>query len=295
MLTLEILAEVGSIHQGELETGVKQFAVGPSRVLMGGKHQLMGVINLSPDSWYRESVCANSTKAIERGRILAAQGAAIVDVGTESTIPGAALIDEGVQLEEVLPVIKGLSESGVAVSIETYNAKTAARSLEAGAAVINLTGPGEASGIYAEVARADAAVVICFVAGENVRKVESLKLEEDPMPMFEDYFSRQLAKAEAEGVQKIFIDPGLGFYYQNLNDGEERVRYQMKVFLNTFRLRKLGWPICHALPHAFDFFQDEVRSAEPFFAVLAALGKTSLFRTHEVSRVKAVLDTLAAY
>jgi hypothetical protein len=69
----------------------------------------------------------------------------------------------------------------------------------------------------------------------------------------------------------------------------------MKVFLNTFRLRTLGWPVCHALPHAFEFFREEVRTAEAFFAMLAALGKTDLYRTHEVSRVKAVLDTLAAF
>ena len=97
------------------------------------------------------------------------------------------------------------------------------------------------------------------------------------------------------GLQKLFIDPGLGFYYKNLQDSEVRVRHQMKTFLNTFRLRALGYPVCHALPHAFEYFGEEVRSAEPFFAVLAAMGKTDLFRTHEVPKVKAVLDTLAAY
>jgi hypothetical protein len=90
------------------------------------------------------------------------------------------------------------------------------------------------------------------------------------------------------------LDPGLGFYYRNLQDSAVRVRHQMNIFLNTFRLRELGFPICHALPHAFEFFRDEVRCAEPFFAVLAALGKTDLFRTHEVPRIKAVLDTMKA-
>jgi hypothetical protein len=69
----------------------------------------------------------------------------------------------------------------------------------------------------------------------------------------------------------------------------------MNIFLNTFRLRELGFPICHALPHAFEIFGDEVRCAEPFFAVLAALGKTDLFRTHEVPRIKAVLDTMKVF
>ena len=68
----------------------------------------------------------------------------------------------------------------------------------------------------------------------------------------------------------------------------------MRVFLNTFRLRDLGWPVCHALPHAFEYFREEVRCAEPFFAIMAALGKTDLFRTHEVPRVRAVLEALAA-
>jgi hypothetical protein len=69
----------------------------------------------------------------------------------------------------------------------------------------------------------------------------------------------------------------------------------MRVFLNTFRLRDLGFPLCHALPHAFEYFGEEVRCAEPFFGVLAALGKTDCFRTHEVPRVKAVLDTMSVF
>lgn len=69
----------------------------------------------------------------------------------------------------------------------------------------------------------------------------------------------------------------------------------MTTFLQTFRLRELGFPVCHALPHAFEYFGEDVRCAEPFFAVLAALGKTDLFRTHEVPRVRAVLKTLGIF
>jgi hypothetical protein len=69
----------------------------------------------------------------------------------------------------------------------------------------------------------------------------------------------------------------------------------MQTFLQTFRLRKLGYPVCHALPHAFEFFREEVRCAEPFFAVLAALGKTDLFRTHEVPRIRAVLGAMECF
>jgi dihydropteroate synthase len=117
----------------------------------------------------------------------------------------------------------------------------------------------------------------------------------DPTAMMYEYFARQIETATKNGVRKIFIDPGLGFYYRNLQDSSVRVRHQMNVFLNTFRLRTLGFPTCHALPHAFEFFGPEVRSAEGFFAVLAALGRTDLFRTHEVPRVRAVLETMSAF
>ena len=295
MLNLETLAEIANQNQEDLQLQVAEFTVGPGEVHVGITPQLMGVINMSTDSWYRESICLNTESAIERGKVLSTQGASIIDIGAESTLPEAQVLDANGQLDKVLPVVEALAQSAIAVSVETYDLEVVRQSLKAGAAVINLTGKSDSSAIYSEVASANAAVIICFVQGENVREVEQLKLDEDSVPLLEDYFAREIKKAQAEGVNKIFIDPGLGFYYSNLNDGEQRVRRQMGVFLNTFRLRKLGWPVCHALPHAFDYFGEEVRSAEAFFAVLASLGKTSLFRTHEIPRVKAVLDTLQAY
>jgi len=295
VLNLETLAEIANQNQEDLQLQVAEFAVGPGEISVGIAPQLMGVINMSADSWYRESICLNTESAIERGKALSAQGASIIDIGAESTLPEAQVLDAYSQLDKILPVVEALAQAAIAVSVETYDLGVVRQSLKAGAAVINLTGTGDSSAIYSEVASANAAVIICFVQGENVREVEQLKLDEDPVPLLEDYFAQEIKKAQSEGVNKIFIDPGLGFYYSNLNDGEQRVRRQMSVFLNTFRLRNLGWPVCHALPHGFDYFGKEVRSAEAFFAVLASLGKTSLFRTHEVSRVKAVLDTLQAY
>src|SRR5207244_435917 len=137
--------------------------------------------------------------------------------------------------------------------------------------------------------------IICYVQGKNVREVEDFNFSADPVGAMAEYFSHQIELALRNGAEKLILDPGLGFYYRNLQDNAVRVRHQMSVFLNTFRLRTLGFPICHALPHAFEFFREEVRSAEPFFAVIAALGKTDLFRTHEVPRTKAVLDTLKVF
>ena len=274
---------------------VRKFAIGGTHFNFNTAQHLMGVVNLSPDSWYRESVCLATENGIERGKLLVEQGAALVDVGGESSVLDAERVGVSEQKARLVPVVRGLAEAGILVSAETYEPAVARACLETGAAVINLTGPGEAKAIYQLVTEHEAAVIICFVQGENVHAVDELELEADPIPAMLEFFAGEIERAQSAGVQKILIDPGLGFYYRNLDDSTVRIRRQLEVFLNTFRLRQLGWPVCHALPHAAEIFKDEVRCAEPFFTVLAALGKTSLFRTHEVPRTRAVLDTLGVY
>ena len=295
MMMLEQLAELVEKHRDALGARVQEFSLGGRAFAFNTAPAIMGVVNLSADSWYRESVCLSAEAAIQRGLVLAAQGAAIIDVGAESSLAHAARVDDAGQKSALLPVVKALREQGVLVSVETYQPAVTRACLEAGANILNLTGTDRSDEMFRMVAAHDAAVIICFVEGANVREVSDVDLNGDTTAKMKDYFARQIDLATRNGVKKIFIDPGLGFYYRNLQDSTVRVQHQMRTFLNTFRLRKLGWPTCHALPHAFEFFGEEVRCAEPFFAVLAALGKTDLFRTHEVPRIKAVIDTLGVY
>ena len=295
MLGLEQLARFAQQHRDAARTRVKEFSVGGRSFAFNSQPAIMGVLNLSPDSWYRESVCLTAERAIQRGRVLHAQGAAFIDVGAESTLAHAARLNSAAQTGKLLPVIKGLRAAKILVSVETYQPAVTRACLEAGANVINFTGRQWSAEMYRMVAAHAAAVIICFVQGPNVREVGDFDLNADPMPLMHEYFARQIDIATRHGVEKIFLDPGLGFYYRNLQDSAVRVRHQMQVFLNSFRLRTLGFPICNALPHAFEYFGEAVRCAEPFFAVLAALGKTDLFRAHEVPRIKAVLDTLKVY
>ncbi len=298
MLTIEHIASLLEQHRSATTARVKEFSIGDRSFHFNGpdfRHAIMGVVNLSADSWYRESVCLSADAAIQRGRILAAQGADIIDVGAESTLAHASRVDDAGQNSKLIPVISELRAEGVLVSVETYQPAVTRACLEAGANILNLTGTEGSDELFRTVAAYDAAVIICHVQGKNVRDVGDFDLSADPIPMMQEFFSRQIETAQRNGVKRIFIDPGLGFYYRNLQDSAVRVRHQMNVFLNSFRLRTLGFPICNALPHAFEYFGEEVRCAEPFFGVLAALGKTDLFRTHEVPRIKAVLDTMRAY
>jgi dihydropteroate synthase len=295
MLKIEDIYEIYEKYHDALQVKVEEFTIGEKKFNFNSESAILGVINLSNDSWYRESVCLSSEQAIRKGLVLKAQGADIIDIGAESTLEKAERVEDIRQNSQILPVLKSLSQQGVLTSIETYYPQVARECLQAGANVINLTGAFDSEKIYQAVSEFDAGVIICYVQGKNVREVGDFDFGDDPTKLMYEYFANEIEIAAKFGVRKIFVDAGLGFYYKNLQDSSLRIRYQMKTFLTTFRLRKLGFPVCHALPHAFEYFGEEVRSAESFFAVLAALGKTDLFRTHEVPKVKAVLDTLHSF
>ncbi len=295
MLDLEQLSELLEKNRAAASVRVKEFTIGDRQFNFNSSPAIMGVVNLSADSWYRESVCLTAESAIQRGRVLREQGADIVDIGAESTLANAARVGGEAQNSKLLPVIEALRAANVLVSVETYQPAVTRACLDAGANILNLTGAEQTDELFRMAAAHDAAVIICYVQGKNVREVGDFDFTADPIGMMHDYFSKQIEIGRRNGVEKILLDPGLGFYYRNLQDSAVRVRHQMNIFLNTFRLRTLGYPICHALPHAFEYFREEVRCAEPFFAVLAALGKTDLFRTHEVPRIRAVLETMRAF
>lgn len=297
MLRLADLAALAERYADDLDetVAVPDPMIGGRRFSFSARPHLMGVVNLSADSWYRESVARSAEAAVRRGRVLAAQGADLVDVGAESTLPAAARVDADGQRAALVPVVAELSAAGVLVSVETYRPEVTAACLEAGAVVLNLTGTRDLEAHLRVVAEHGATAILCYVQGDDVRSVGEFVAPADPTAMRYEFFARELEVAERCGVESVILDPGLGFYYANTGDSTARVRAQLRALLETFRLRRLGHPTCHALPHAFEAFGEEVRTAEPFFAVLALLGHTDLLRTHEVARVRGVVDALAAW
>src|SRR5207253_851097 len=107
------------------------------------------------------------------------QGASLVDLGAESTLPQAQRVGAADQRQLLLPLVEQLTKAGVPTSIETYHADVAAACLERGAAVVNLTGLKEAGEVYRLAAKHSAGVIICFVRGDNVREVSALPDSDD--------------------------------------------------------------------------------------------------------------------
>jgi dihydropteroate synthase len=294
MLSLVDLAQLATEHTADLHRDVAPLRVGDRILNVETIPAIMGTVNLSRDSTYRESIATSLHDAVRRGRVMAAQGAAIVDIGAESSTVRAARIPAHEQVEALVPVIEALVADDIIVSVESYQPSVVAAALDAGARVVNLTGSEHQDEVFASAAEYDATVILCYVRGANVREVADVTVDADPIPELLDHFGARVERARSHGVANIVIDPGMGFYYGNLVDPTVRAQHQTRVILNTFRLRSLGLPICHALPHAFDLFGDNYRSAEAFFGVLAILGGTGLMRTHEVASVRAVRDAMVA-
>jgi dihydropteroate synthase len=290
MISLSALAALHSEYADDLARPVEPVTV--AGVTIGGPEPvLMGTVNLSRDSTYRESVAVSTEAAIRRARTDLAQGARVVDLGAESSNAGSARAGGPEQLAMLVPVVEALAQECV-VSVETYRPEVVEAALVAGARVVNLTGRDGEDEMLSCAASYGAAVVLCFCEPGDVRQEADHPTDGDALPYLLDHFGPRIEHAHSLGVERILIDPGLGFYYGNLVEPAVRASHQARVLAQCFRLRALGVPVCNALPHAFDLFGDEFRKAEGFFAVLARLGGTDLFRTHEVAHVRAVLGAM---
>lgn len=294
MIDLAALARLAADHADDLDAPVAPLRIAGQQFDTDERPILMGVVNLSRDSSYRESVAVSTDSAIRKARVQAAAGADLIDIGAESSRAGAARTDVAAQRTLLRPVVEQLTADGISVSVESYQQAVAEAGLAAGAKVLNLTGSDDDERMFTLAARYDATVVLCHVLGPHARALTGEDVDPDPIPRMLDLFGERIARARELGVPGIAIDPGLGFGF-HLDDQRARARHQATALLNTFRLRRLGVPICHAMPHAFDIFEDQFRSAEGVFAVLAHLGGTGIYRTHEIPLVRSVLDAMHTF
>jgi dihydropteroate synthase len=174
---------------------------------------IMGVLNVTPDSFSDGGDFADVRTAIEHGKTLLAAGADIVDVGGESTRPGAAPVSPQDEAARVLPVIRALSEAGAIVSIDTRHAAVMGQAVAAGARIINdvtaLTGDPDSPRVAAQ---SGAAIVLMHMLGEPQTMQQDPRYADVTCDLV-DYFTTRLSALAALGVApaRIAVDPGIGF------------------------------------------------------------------------------------
>ncbi|MFF2999655.1 dihydropteroate synthase [Streptomyces sp. NPDC057950] len=198
---------------------------------------VMGVVNVTPDSFSDGGRWFDTTAAVKHGLHLVTEGADLVDVGGESTRPGASRVDEAEELKRVIPVVRGLASEGVTVSVDTMRASVAEQALAAGAALVNDVSGGLADpAMISAVAAAGAPFVVMhwrgFLDGGNVRGTYA-----DVVSEVVDELHARVEAVLAGGVSpdRIVVDPGLGFSKDSEHD--------LTLLAHLDRLGGLGRPL----------------------------------------------------
>jgi dihydropteroate synthase len=175
--------------------------------------RIMGIINVTPDSFSDGGRYASRDAAISHGRALLEAGADILDVGGESTRPGAAPVSLNEELDRVLPVVEALAAGGALVSIDTRHAAVMRAAVASGAGIINdvtaLTGDPKS---LETVATSGAVVVLMHMQGEPRTMQQDPSYRDAPLDIY-DFFAERLAACHAAGIApgRIALDPGIGF------------------------------------------------------------------------------------
>jgi dihydropteroate synthase len=173
----------------------------------------MGIVNVTPDSFSDGGLFLDAAAAIEHGRALAAEGAAILDIGGESTRPGAEPVDAGEELDRVIPVIEGLADTGAQISIDTTKAAVAKRAIDAGASIVNdVSALRFDPELAAVVAEAGAPCVLMHMLGEP-RTMQDDPRYDDVVSDVKAFLEERLAFAVEQGIaeENVWLDPGIGF------------------------------------------------------------------------------------
>ena len=245
--------------------------------------QVMGIVNVTPDSFSDSGQFADAADAAEAGATMAGQGAAILDIGGESTRPGAKTVWEGDEIERVLPVIRQLATGGAAVSIDTRKSAVVEAALGAGARLVNdvsaLTFDDRMAGT---VAAAGVPVVLMHHQGDPAAMQDAPRYDDVLVEVYL-WLEERIAAAEAAGIDraKILVDPGFGF--------GKSVAHNLELMNGLALLHGLGSPLVLGASRkrtigalSNEAPADQRLAGSLAFALKAAEQGAQLLRVHDV-------------
>jgi dihydropteroate synthase len=256
---------------------------------------VMGVLNITPDSFSDGGRFFDKNKAIKHGLRMAAEGAAIIDIGAESTRPGAKPVPAGEQIIRVMPVIESLAKKiDMPISIDTYSAEVAEAVLEAGAAMINDITAFSDERMGRLAAEHKVPVVLMHIQGTP----QTMQIEpkyDDVVNEVLDFLLAAAKKAQKLGIEKsrIFIDPGIGF--------GKTLEHNLLLLRNIDRFVDSGFRVC--IGTSRKAFIGEITGketpAERLFGTVATVALcvaagVSIVRVHDVTEVVDVVKVANA-
>ena len=266
---------------------------GPHTLAFGERPLVMGVLNVTPDSFSDGGTFHAPEAAVERARRMAAEGADLIDIGAESTRPGAEPVDMTEELARLLPVIEGIDclDLGVPLSVDTAKPEAADRALAAGAHMINdISGAGEA--MLEVAARHGAPVIAMHMQGEP-RTMQRKPRYGDVVAEIRNYLAERVAAGRRHGVE-VLVDPGIGF--------GKTLEHNLDLLANLDELKRIGAPV--VLGVSRKSFLDRLLGGVPVEERLhgtlavnawaAALGFADVLRVHDVEPHRQLAESIGA-
>lgn len=254
----------------------------------------MGIVNVTPDSFSDGGEYFAPERAIAHGQELVAQGADILDIGGQSTRPGAEIIPLEEELRRVIPVIRVLAQTvTVPISVDTTRAAVAAEALAAGATWVNdVSGGTEDPDLLPVVARAGATVVLMHRRG-TPKTMQTLTHYDDLIGEVREFLAQQVRKAQQLGIEQIVIDPGIGF--------AKDVHQNLTILRELHQFKSLNCPILVG-PSRKSFLGHVLQQPDPkqrvwgtAAACCAAVAHgADILRVHDVAAMKQVVQVADA-
>lgn len=277
-------------------------------LMIGKKTIIMGVLNVTPDSFSDGGLYyKNVKKSVEKAIQMYQEGADIIDVGGESTRPFAERVSEEEELRRVIPVIKGIKSSipqNCFISIDTYKEKVARKAIEAGADMINtLSGESYGSTIFNVAREYGCPIILYYIRGTPVTMQKGKIAYKDVVEDIIKHFKRQIELGISKGLnrEQFLIDPGIGFgktVEQNLEIVKKLSEFKslrLPIVIGVSRKSHLGIILKDELKLSIVPSPAERLEASLAETAVAVLNGASVIRTHDVLQTKkflAVLDKL---
>uniref|UniRef100_A0A7V3ZVC4 Dihydropteroate synthase n=1 Tax=candidate division WOR-3 bacterium TaxID=2052148 RepID=A0A7V3ZVC4_UNCW3 len=256
---------------------------------------IMGILNLTPDSFYDGGKFKNKKEAIAEAVKMEEEGADIIDIGGESTRPGSEPVSWKEELKRVMPVLKEVRKKiKIPISIDTYKSEVAKEALEEGAEIVNdISGLSFDKKMAEIVSRYNAYCVIMHIKGRP-KTMQKRVYYRDVIKEIYDYLKEKIAYAEKMGIkrEKIIIDPGIGF--------GKKLEHNIEIIRRLGEFKTLNLPIL--VGHSRKSFIGEILSLPPeerligslAVAVISLLNGAHILRVHDVKATKQVVEIFCA-
>lgn len=262
-----------------------------SKTLPAKPFLLMGVLNITPDSFYSGARYPDFEKAAERARQMAREGADIIDIGGESTRPGSEKVSADEEIKRVVPLVKILSaESSVPISVDTYKHKVAEKAVEAGASIVNDISAFSMDGSLLDVVKDSGCGYVLTHMQGTPADMQKNPFYKDVVPEVFVFLEEKLKYIQDKGINlsRVVVDPGIGF--------GKRLEDNLALLNNLDWFKKLGRPVLIGTSRKSfigkllnDIPAEQRLEGSLASAVIAFAKGASIFRVHDVKETRSAL------